>query len=83
VIVTTANPDWPASSTLVAVIWIEFGVGVATGAVKRPVASIEPQLSGFVAPAPETDQVTCWSAVPVTLAENRNCSVVATPMLPG
>jgi len=83
VIVTAASPIWLVSSALVAAISIKSGTGAPSGAVNNPDASIEPHPAGLTQAGPPINQVTCWSAVPTTLAVNRSCSVPAIATLPG
>jgi hypothetical protein len=82
-IVTTAVADCVVSSALVATMSITSGEGADAGAVYSPVESMDPHAPATAQPAPAMDHVTCWFAVPVTVAVNRCRPPPAIVALPG
>ena len=55
----------------------------ADGAVYSPEESMKPQTPIVPQPTPVTDQRTCWSLVPATVAAKRSRPEVAIVALPG
>lgn len=81
--VTAAVPIRDVSTSLVAEIVIASGDGAETGAVNRPLPSICPQAPAVPHAAPPIFQVTLWSGLPMTFAENCTAEFAATAALGG
>lgn len=73
-----ADPLREASSRLVAVAVITFGDGASMGAVNCPSLFIAPHADGVPHGMPPMFQITPWSAVPRTEAENAVIEPAAT-----